>query len=159
MTDIPEPWATALVEAGFTDGRFTEPRPSLRKLAEHAGVGTSTISNMIYSKRRTEQDTIDRVAEALRADPILIAQWAGRERSEREPYRPHPDANLLDEQERRAINEVIGLLTKGRSDGQKMRAGDGEATGAIPVPSPVDDEATGFVERGKPAHQRRNRRD
>lgn len=139
MTDIPEPWATALVEAGLVDPRGRDDRPSLRQLSERTGIATTTLSQMVQGGRRTRQDNIDRVADALRVDPRKVAEWVGRARTVAKPYDPPPVASLLDERERKAIDEVINLLARGKmDDAKKMSAGGGaEPTQSEPSPDQI----------------------
>lgn len=121
----PNGWDEALVAAGFIDRRSGK-GPSWTALAEAIGKHPSTLTAMKEGTRRTDQATIDAVAEALHLDSRLIAKWAGRARSEREPYKPPSEANLLDKDERDVINRMIALLVRPRmeevSDGRRPEA-------------------------------------
>ncbi|KAG9059790.1 Uncharacterised protein [Cutibacterium granulosum] len=112
----PNGWDEALVAAGFTDRRSGK-GPSWTALAEAIDRHPSTLTAMKDGSRRTDQATIDAVAKALHLDPRLIAEWAGRRRAETEPYRPPPEANLLDKDERDAIDRVIALLARPKMQG------------------------------------------
>lgn len=130
----PNGWDEALVAAGFIDRRSGK-GPSWTALAEAIGKHPSTLTAMKDGTRRTDQATIDAVAEALHLDSRLIARWAGRARSEREPYRPPSEANLLDKDEREAINRMIALLVRPRmeevSDGGQLEAEKSPAGGGV----------------------------
>lgn len=68
--------------------------------------------------RETSQATVDAVAAALKMDPRTVAEWVGRARSERNPFKPHGDANLLTGEERKAVNQLIQLLAKPKKGAQ-----------------------------------------
>lgn len=118
MSDIQDPWASAMVRAGMTDPRNAQ-RPSWNALSRAADVHTSTLTAMVHGTRETGQDVIDRVATALNLDARVVADWVGRERAERAPYAPPSDANLLDREEREAVNRLILLLAKSKKRGQR----------------------------------------
>jgi cytochrome oxidase assembly protein ShyY1 len=112
----PNGWDEALIAAGFTDRRSGK-GPSWTALAEAIGKHPSTLTAMRDGTRRTDQATIDAVAKALHLDPRLIAKWAGRARSEADPYVPPSEANLLDRDERDAVDRLISLLARPRMTG------------------------------------------
>lgn len=112
--EAPEPWATAMIKAGATDPRNAQ-RPSMSRLGEMAGgIGPSTITGMIYGERRTDVETIRRVADALRVKPELVSEWAGRARAVRKPYEPPDEADLLTDQQRKALNLLIRSIVADR---------------------------------------------
>lgn len=119
MGDIPEPWHSAMLGAGITDPRSAK-RPSLSELGRRVDAHTSTLSAMITGQRETRQEIVDKVAEALRVDPVTVAQWVGRARTEKLPYKPHPDADLMTDEERAAVNGIIGLFVKQRRGGSSV---------------------------------------
>jgi hypothetical protein len=112
----PNGWDEALIAAGFTDRRSGK-GPSWTALAEAIGKHPSTLTAMRDGTRKTDQATIDAVAKALHLDPRLIAKWAGRARSETDPYVPPSEANLLDRDERDAVDRLISLLVRPRMTG------------------------------------------
>lgn len=117
-TEIREPWASAMVQAGLVDPR--NGRPSMSRLAEAAESHPSTISAMIAGRRRTSTDLLDRVAVALKmADQREeVYAWAGVAKENGTSFRPHPDADLLTDPERRIVNELIRVMTLGRRQAQ-----------------------------------------
>lgn len=115
--DVPEQWAELLVQAGFVDPR--NGRPSMTKLGEESGVHPSTISALMYGDRAAKSDTVDAIANALakgmRADSpgdvrYRVRKLMGVTPGDREPFKPHPDADLLSPTERQTINDLIGML-------------------------------------------------
>lgn len=104
---VPEPWASRLIEKGYTDGRYAHDVPSLSKLAGDIGVHTSTVSNAISGKRRAKADTVRRLAEVLGDD---VAVWLGTEHAG--PWQPPAAASLLTDRQRRAIEELIYSMTE-----------------------------------------------
>lgn len=117
MSTEPQDWESALVAAGVVDRRSGR-RGSWTRLAEMIGVHTSTLTAMRDGTKETEQAILNRVAEALRLDPRTVSDWAGRVRSERSAYRPPKDADLLSNEERKAVNNLIALLAKPKKRGQ-----------------------------------------
>lgn len=103
MSDIPEPWATRLIQRDFTDRRSTRSkRASLGALADKIGVNTTTISEAISGKRRPTVETVKALVRELGPD---VAEWLGV--PIREPYEPPPEADLLTLRQRKAITELI----------------------------------------------------
>lgn len=115
--DVIEPWATAMVAAKLVDPR--NGRPSMRALATAAGTTASTISHMMYGTRATKREVLESVIVALRmtdrAD--IVEEWVGRARTQVEPFKPHPDANLLTSDEQKAVNEIIRLMALSKKRG------------------------------------------
>lgn len=107
--EIPEPWAKALKRAGLTDPRNGQ--PSMRALAEEVGVHTSTISDMMHGRRKSNVTTIERVAKALGVEATTVSKWAGAPRATILPYTPPAEANLLDTRQRKALDELIRAMT------------------------------------------------
>ena len=71
MVDVsrePKDWGEALVAAGYTNRR-TGKGGSWTALADAIGVHVSTLTSMAAGTRATEQEILDKVAEALSVDP------------------------------------------------------------------------------------------
>lgn len=117
MSDIPQPWEQALIEAGFTDPRNAS-RASWNALSRAVQVHTSTLTAMAYGTRDTGQEVVDAVAKALKVDSRTVNQWVGRARTERDPYVPPVEANLLTREERVAVNRIISLFAESKKRGQ-----------------------------------------
>ena len=126
---VPEPWASRLIEKGYTDGRYAHDVPSLSKLAGDIGVHTSTVSNAINGKRRAAADTVRRLAEALGDD---VAVWLGTEHAG--PWHPPAAASLLTGRQRKAIEELIYSMT----ERQENDRGNTTPIGAPEKPGPDD---------------------
>lgn len=114
--EVPEPWASAMVAARLTDPRSGA--PSMRALAAAMDTHTSTVSAMIHARRKTSSSIIARAAVALRMEDRVaeVFAWAGVSRSEADSFDPHPDADLLSAEERKAVNDLISLLVRGRRE-------------------------------------------
>jgi transcriptional regulator with XRE-family HTH domain len=98
LDDIPPPWREAMENAGTY---------SLRDLATRAGLGTSTVSDLIYGRKLTSERTMQAVSDTLRLPVPTIREWAATARGEVGPYRPPAVANRLSERQRRALDELI----------------------------------------------------
>lgn len=109
---VPDPWATAMTDAGFTDPRYNDPRPSMARLADRVGVHTSTITSMIFGERATDQATLEAVAAALGVPASEVAGWLGRQ--DPNPYAPPSAASLLTQEEREHVDWMIRRLTRDR---------------------------------------------
>ena len=105
--DVPEPWATRMVERGFTDPRYAQDRPSMSRLAESLDIHTSTVSAAIRGTRRTSPETVVALAEALGDD---VAEWLGVEYHGK--WQPPPASSLLTDRQRKAIEELINSMTE-----------------------------------------------
>lgn len=102
-------WDAALVKAGFIDKRDGE-SPSHRALAEHLGIGTSTVTNIRNGTVKPKPATVAKIAKALNVDVRELSRWIGQARDVAEPYRPPSEADLLDQRERDALDEIIRLM-------------------------------------------------
>lgn len=109
MSDIPEPWASAMVAKGFTDRRTNVPRPSARALADQAGIHPTTVLAMV---RGTLSDTrsVQAVAGALGLDPETVSGWIDPLRLVADPWVPPSEVNLLDRRQRDALTELIRAM-------------------------------------------------
>lgn len=105
--EVPEPWRTRLVERDFTDPRYADDRPSIRRLGAAIGVHPSTISNAISGRTRASEETVARLVDALGAD---VADWLGRSRPRE--WMPPAEAALLTDRQRKAVEEIIKSMTE-----------------------------------------------
>lgn len=117
MSNIPEPWATAMIEAGFKDPRYADDRPSLGALADAAGIHTTTVSRMVHKTGAAKTQNVAAVARALRKDVVEVSAWVRQARTETEPYTAPPEADLLNRRERAALDELIRAVTETRREG------------------------------------------
>lgn len=83
---------------------------SLRELATKAGVGTSTVSDLIYGRKRTSEATMQAVSDTLRLPAPTIREWAATARGEAKPFRLPPEANRLTKRERDAVLAVVRAM-------------------------------------------------
>lgn len=109
---VPSPWAEAMIEVGAVSPQTG--RPSLNQLAKMADTYASTLSRMIrqdYSHMGAEDDTIRKVAKALRREPIEVASWLDIEwEGVQGEYIPPLIASKLSPRQRSAVDEMIKLL-------------------------------------------------
>jgi transcriptional regulator with XRE-family HTH domain len=112
-----------MVRAKATDPR--NGRPSWNRLAELAGVSTSTITLMVEGRRQTSLATVRKVAEALRVSPAEVAKWLGREQDVR-PYDVPAEVDLLTERQQKALTELIRAIAADTTGGE--HGGDTAAT-------------------------------
>lgn len=147
MSQIPEPWATAMVRAGMTDPRYYEPRPSMGRLAEAAGVHTTTVSRMVHGLKRPDPANVAAVAAALRLSPVEVSGWVNQARSVQAEYVPPAEVNLLTRREQDALSELIRSIAATR----EQVTGDGRDAPANTVPPVTVDDGTVIVpgESGK----------
>jgi hypothetical protein len=97
---------------------------SFRALADKAGIGTTTVTGLVYGRRQSDEHTIQAVADALRLPVPTIRQWAATALGEAAPFELPAEANRLTKRERdavlavvRAMLDPVGQAEAGRSPG------------------------------------------
>ena len=133
MSNIPEPWATAIIKAGYKDPRYAEPTPSLRALAEEAGLHTTTVSKMVRGVGVAKVENVAAVAEKLGVDVRTVSDWVKQARAVSEPYVAPAEADLLTQRERDALTELIRAVTESRRSGDGNAAASTQAGGSPAV--------------------------
>ena len=88
-------------------------RPSMRQLADAAGVNTQTVIDTVLGRVNPRHETVAAIATALRQDVRVIAEWVGQARSVRAPWNPPAEADQLTERQRRALDELIRAIAEG----------------------------------------------
>jgi transcriptional regulator with XRE-family HTH domain len=134
----PEPWASAMIVAGFVWAGD----PSYGQLAERAGVTKETVRQLALGGRVPDTDTIEKVARALGVDVLTVSQWANQARSVRKSYEVPREADLLTEEEQRAITALIRAIAKTRREGEEHGSNGSTTIGTsnvrqLPPPPPV----------------------
>lgn len=110
--EVPEPWASRMVDRGFTDPRYSTDIPSLSRLAEACGMHTSTISSAIKGTgRKPSAATVVALTRVLGDD---VAEWLGEERAT--AWEPPAESSLLTDRQRKAVEEIIRAMTERRED-------------------------------------------
>lgn len=99
------PWAEAMTRAKATDPR--NGRPSWNRLAELAGLSTSTVTAMVSGSRRTSATTVIKIADALNVPAEHVSAWLSQARPVRTRYVPPPEADQLTDRQRRALTDLI----------------------------------------------------
>lgn len=105
-------WAEAMIAVGAVDPRRDVPVPSWNRLAEMAGVSTTTLTAMVAGSTQASPTTVSKVAKALRVKPEVVSGWIQTARVVRDAYRPPPEADLMDDRQRRAVTELIRSFVK-----------------------------------------------
>lgn len=106
-TEIPEPWSSAMTKAGFLDPRYGN--PSLRQLAEAAGVHTTTVSNLVLKGKVLSARNMRTIATTLGVELGDMTRWVTGERTK--PYQPPAEADYMTERQRNAVTELILAFT------------------------------------------------
>jgi len=114
MSQVPEPWASAMVKVGFTDPRYDDPRPSMSRLAEAAGLHTTTVSRMVRETKQPDPENVAHVAKALRQDVREVSEWVRQAGTVAREYRVPAEVNLLTQREQDAISELIRAIAATR---------------------------------------------
>lgn len=107
VNKVPEPWASRMIERGYTDRRSAASvEPSLTALSEQTGIHVTTITATITGARRPSMRTVAALAAALGDD---VSEWlrGGRLRD----WTPPPEATLLTHRQRKALDELIRSMT------------------------------------------------
>lgn len=147
-------WDAALVKAGFVDKRDGE-SPSHRALAEHLGIGTSTITNIRAGNAKPKPATVAKIADALRIDVRELSRWIGQTREVAKPYSPPSEADLLDQRERDALDEIIRVMAA-----SKKRPVKDETLTTTNQPTVVDASQDDYIlaaRKGETQERRRRR--
>lgn len=130
MSKQPTTWEDALEAAGLVDPR--NGRPSFNQLAIRAGMAPSTVTAIVAGRSKPSPATTQKIAEALRLDVRIVGEWVGQVRTERAPYSPPAEADLLTHRQRRAVDEMIRAIVADR-----------ESTDEPEASTPVQDPAVG----------------
>lgn len=112
MSKQPTTWEDALEAAGLVDPR--NGRPSFNQLAIRASMAPSTVTKIVAGRSKPSPATIRKIADALRLDVRIVGEWVGQARTEREPYSPPAEADLLTQRQRRAVDEMIRAIVADR---------------------------------------------
>lgn len=125
LDEIPAPWRGAMENAGTY---------SLRDLATRAGVGTTTVSDLIYGRKRTSERTLQAVAKVLRQPITTTREWAAQARGEIGPWTPPAAAAQLSDRQRKALDELIRAIVTPAAERPGLRAVDRPDLAHPPLP-------------------------
>jgi hypothetical protein len=108
----------------------------MSRLAEAADMHASTVAAMMYGSRTSQAEKIDQVADAI-SDAWRLTEESqrltmrsqvhravGRALRATEPFKPHPDADLLTPMERKTVNELIRLLALSKKEDARSETSD-----------------------------------
>src|SRR5699024_780425 len=110
MNTPADQWTEAIIRAGYTDPRYREDRPSFSRLAEAAGLHTTTVSRLVRGVGKPKPGVVEAVAAALGVDVRFVAEWVQQARTESRPYEPPAEVNLLTRREQDAVTELIRAI-------------------------------------------------
>lgn len=93
---------------------------SLRDMAYRTGLGTSTVSALVYGRRQSDERTLNAAAGALRLPVTTIRGWASEALGEAAPFELPQEANRLTRREREAVLAVVRAMLdpQGQSESQ-----------------------------------------
>lgn len=111
--EVPEHWAKAMERKGFTH----RDKPSVSRLAGETSLAVETVRRMVFGIGIPEQVNVNEVADALGVSRIKLNEWIGIARSIEESYEPPADADLMDQEQRTAVNRVIQLFVEDKRAG------------------------------------------
>lgn len=131
--------------------RETVPDWSNRRIAKVADVAPGTIDGIMRGDRTPAVDTLDKIAHALKLPVERVREAAGQPRGEAAPYTPPSEANLLDDRQRRAIDELIRsfIETRGAPDVDQSATAPAAPEGTPDTPS--EDVKKIYVLAARPA--------
>lgn len=108
----PEPWATAMVEAGHINP--VNGKPSMVALAKAAGLGPATVQRYIGNTDQHSQpdpNTVSKLARALAVPATKVGEWLG---TASKVWTPPPGMSALTDGDIAAVEAMIGQLVSAR---------------------------------------------
>lgn len=136
MNTPADQWTEAIIRAGYTDPRYREDRPSFSRLAEAAGLHTTTVSRLVRGVGKPKPGVVEAVAAALGVDVRFVSEWAQQVRSETRPYEPPAEVNLLTRREQDAVTELIRAIAA-----REERTGEPQSTTSTEQDQTADQES------------------
>lgn len=109
--DVPDPWASAMIEAGCVDPRRKDDVASLNALGRRVGLSTETVRRLIRGEGEPEPGTLEKIAGVLGPNAY---EWAERAKAARDTWAAPPEAAFLTEDEGQTITRLIRQMTEHR---------------------------------------------
>lgn len=128
-SDIPEPWLTAMENAGLY---------SLNDLGRRANVATTTVAALVYGRRQSDERTIQAVADALRLPVTTIREWADTALGLEQPFELPAEARRLNRRQREAVVEIVRAMLEPVSQPESPASSDESDVPATPEPKQSD---------------------
>lgn len=154
-SEVPEPWASAMLRAGFLDGRRSDDAPSISALARAAGPTVETVRRMVHGIGEPQPGNVQAVARALGVPAERVAGWVYDAQHRLHDYEPPGEAALLDDDEREAVNRIIRLMVRGRRPSTSTEGRQEDAAPIAPLRTAARKRTNG--ETGRDATKRSGR--
>lgn len=116
--------------------RSHAPDLSNRQIADRAGLRAGTVDRIMNRVGHPKVETVDKLAHALKIPVEQAREAAGKPRGESAQYVPPAESRLLDDRQRRALDELIRSFVAA-----KETANEDQGTQSTQGDPTVDDEA------------------
>ena len=98
------------------------PNASRREIARKTGVAPETINRIMRGEGDPDSDTVEKIAHALKINVQKARASVAKPRGEKTPYQPPTEANLLDDRQRRAVDELIRSIVAAKGSRHGVEA-------------------------------------
>lgn len=105
--DLPEQWKQLAEQKGI--------RPTIRGIAEAAGITPSTMSRLLSTQARNSPGTVHAISEALGISETDVLRHAQVPSGALGPWAPPREAHLLTGRQRKALDDLIRAVVAERS--------------------------------------------
>lgn len=114
-TEVPEPWASHFIRAGYVDGRYSKPVASFSALAKRVGCHTSTLVRVLTKGGEVrDPELIPRIARELGLPLNEVVRLLGSEQQGAGPWAP-PGSEFLTDHEKRALSVIVRSMVNDRT--------------------------------------------
>ena len=93
---------------------------SNRAIADTVGVAPETVNRIMRNEGDPDLETLDKIAQALKIPVVKLREAAARPTGTQSAYVPPIEANLLDDRQRRALDELIRSVVASRGAGNAV---------------------------------------
>lgn len=118
--EIPEPWATAMIQKGFVDASG---HPMIRPLADAAGIHQASMGRVIKGEGKAYPRNVIKIARALGGSQEEVTSWIEKTtpHGEAQTYTPPPAAHLLKASQRKALDRFINEFHRSNQREARLR--------------------------------------
>ena len=107
-TEIPQEWKVLMDRKGYS---------SLRRLAEAAGLGHTTVNRVVLSRGyETTEEVLQRIADALNVDYTTVYRLAGRGVPVAQKWQPPASSARLTREQREVLERLIETMVSGSTE-------------------------------------------